>query len=969
MAEIIHHADKKSEQLSSSGLNTKYLQFLLDSIDGAICCTEINSDQSLQITYISNGLYSYMRRTPSEVGEHGENILSLVYSEDYDELVAKTIRASINHTVLDHVYRVSYDDGNIEWRHIHGIRLPDEPDHSYPMIHLITNISNRELEREALQEKDRIVDFAMRNTDINFWYFNMDTKICLQGENCQNAHEMTGEPELHNFPDCLFEMGYVREDSIEPLRKAYNQLWETGENVEFDAWFRKADGSGWWCERDMLTAVTGPDGKVMRGIGIGKNVTAEKELEEKYWSFHDYKRLAERNAIVSFHLNLTKSTLVECMSQQLSTDLFYQNYSVDSLMELILKYIAGSDDLKQCTEIFSRVNLLKRFNKGETLVELEYRSVDLTSQFKWIKTTIEMMKNPITGDVEAFLFSFDIDYEKNMSLLVKRLLDADYEFLGLIDTAKGTLQIFCSDRWEGSAPPQSSSYDATLKNELKQFIQEEYYDESIRTMNLAHIVQELKEKEYYICSFPAKESQLCRAGQKQWKFAYLDSSHTRILLSRTDITDIYTAEYDPLTGLYNRQAFYRYVRAALLQNPDQTFIMIRCDIDRFKAYNDTYGTQAGDRLLAGFGRAARQQTWEEPSIFSRVEADHFCVFMPKAALDTSVWQKMHQDWLAGAAPGYHLTTSMGIYEITKPDIEVSLMCDRALLALSTVKENYLGKIAWYDEQLRDQLIEEQILVDDMKSALEREEFIIYFQPQIRYPDYKLIGMEALVRWQHPTKGLIPPGAFIPLFEKNGFIMKLDYYVWEKSCAFIRKSLDLGGPLSEVPVSVNISRSDLYNPELTQNLIDLIAKYNLPAQLLCLEITESAYMEDTQQLITIVSELRNLGFIVEMDDFGTGYSSLTMLKDAPVDVLKLDMMFLNDLDSDHDQRGGIILASVIQLAANLTLPLIAEGIETRTQADYLKKLGCKYMQGYYFSRPIPEEEIRSRFSDGYWKPEH
>ena len=241
---------------------------------------------------------------------------------------------------------------------------------------------------------------------------------------------------------------------------------------------------------------------------------------------------------------------------------------------------------------------------------------------------------------------------------------------------------------------------------------------------------------------------------------------------------------------------------------------------------------------------------------------------------------------------------------------------------------------------------------------------MYFQPQVNYDDGKLVGVEALARWNHPREGLISPDRFIPLFEKNGFILKLDTYVWEHSCRYLREWMNrAGGEVLPLSVSVNISRYDVYTPGLCETLKDLVEKYRLPASALRLEITETAYMDDPSQMLDVVKELQGAGFVVEMDDFGAGYSSLNTLKDVPVDVLKLDVRFLTK--SENDARGGMILSSVVRMAGWLNLPLIAEGVESKHQADYLKSLGCCYMQGYYFGRAMPAEKFTDWLKDNEW----
>jgi EAL domain-containing protein (putative c-di-GMP-specific phosphodiesterase class I) len=318
-------------------------------------------------------------------------------------------------------------------------------------------------------------------------------------------------------------------------------------------------------------------------------------------------------------------------------------------------------------------------------------------------------------------------------------------------------------------------------------------------------------------------------------------------------------------------------------------------------------------------------------------------------------QQVYQDSinrLTELYPYYKFTLHYDFYQIDDPDLDVGTICDRALMALNSVKNSYSEHFAWYDSSMRNKIVEEQELTSIMQESLDQKRFLIYFQPQYNYATGELSGAEALVRFQHPTKGLIMPGEFIPVFEKNGFIFELDKYVWDQTFAQIREWLDAG--LKPPIISMNISRRDVYHPQLVSIFEDLVKKYQLDPKLIGLEITESSYMSSPEQLLAIISQLQKIGFRLEMDDFGSGYSSLNTLKDLPVNVLKLDLKFI--AQSSYNSRGGKILSSVVHMAHMLNLPVIAEGVETRQQADYLKSVGCYLMQGYYFSKPVPTADF-------------
>ena len=282
----------------------------------------------------------------------------------------------------------------------------------------------------------------------------------------------------------------------------------------------------------------------------------------------------------------------------------------------------------------------------------------------------------------------------------------------------------------------------------------------------------------------------------------------------------------------------------------------------------------------------------------------------------------------------------GIYTIEDRSVNVEQMCDRALLAARSIKGQYGKYFADYDDKLRSKLLRQQAIIDGMESALNEEQFLVYFQPKYRICDNKLAGAEALVRWNHPKWGFQSPAEFIPLFEKNGFITRLDQYVWDKACLHLREWREKGYP--PISVSVNVSRADIYNADITDILMHTIQKYDLPPEQLHLEITESAYTENPAQIIETVGRLRRLGFVIEVDDFGSGYSSLNMLNQMPIDMLKLDMKFIQSETAKPMNQG--VLQFIMELARWMQLSVVAEGVETKGQLERLMEIGCDYVQG-------------------------
>ena len=413
----------------------------------------------------------------------------------------------------------------------------------------------------------------------------------------------------------------------------------------------------------------------------------------------------------------------------------------------------------------------------------------------------------------------------------------------------------------------------------------------------------------------------------------------------------YLATYDELTGIYNKQAFYTKTKEMLLDNPDKNFDLLRINIERFKVLNDLFGESTGDKLLRYIGKFLKEINLPL-CVSGRLYADNFVVCYEAGKGDSRRMINTLQMVADSFAINNRTILSFGLYRIDDKTLPVSVMCDRANMALWKAKGNFKNPYCEYDEKMRQQVLKEQKIINAMEMAIQNKEFTLYLQPKYDIEKGTIIGAEALVRWISRENGFISPGDFIPVFENNGFVYEVDKFIWEESCRYLRKWLDEGREVH--PISVNVSRIDLYDPKLVKHLVDLREKYQLPSQYLELEITESAYTEDPEQIITITRQLREAGFVILMDDFGTGYSSLNMLKDIQIDVLKLDMGFLKS--SDYSAKGGNILTAILKMAESLKMQTIAEGVETKEQVEFLKSIGCKYVQGFYYSKPLPVGEF-------------
>lgn len=414
----------------------------------------------------------------------------------------------------------------------------------------------------------------------------------------------------------------------------------------------------------------------------------------------------------------------------------------------------------------------------------------------------------------------------------------------------------------------------------------------------------------------------------------------------------YSGLMDELTGIFNRQGFYEYTEKMLKQYPDISFCLIYWNVRKFKVVNDLFGRESGDKVLIYLAQTLKEEFGHETASYGRFESDNFICCVPEEVIKKEKWIRLGDISFDAEGSEYHFYSCCGLYKIINRELTIANMVDRARVAMETVKNNYLKPYAWYEESMWGSMVEEQKMNSAFRKAIAEKQFKVYYQPLCRATDGVITGAEALVRWEKPGEGLVSPGKFIPVFEKNGLISVLDRYVWGEVCRLQRKRLDQN--LDVVPVSINVSRVEFYNPNLCEDIRNIVRKYNLPTDLIKIEITESAYADDPTLVQEAVKKLHEYGFVVLMDDFGSGYSSLNTLKDLPIDVLKIDMKFMDSFD--QNQKSAVILEAVIRMAKWMKLRTVAEGVETKKEWDYLRSMECDVVQGYYFYRPMPEKDF-------------
>ncbi len=417
---------------------------------------------------------------------------------------------------------------------------------------------------------------------------------------------------------------------------------------------------------------------------------------------------------------------------------------------------------------------------------------------------------------------------------------------------------------------------------------------------------------------------------------------------------ISAVERDELTNLYTKTFFLKYCEMLKGFHPDVQMDSISFNIDNFRMIDEIYGRDFGDSVLQGYARAIQTYAVTHSGIAGRGEADTFYLFVPHSE---EGYGALADEVGSGSNPSVELSSihlRIGIFREGEENCTIAQSFDRAILAGDTIRNNFQVKYAIYTWEMREKSIFQERLIHDVNQAVEQEQFVVYFQPKydIQGDRYALKGAEALVRWNHPEFGFLTPDKYISLFEENGLIQILDHYVWRKAADQVKRWKDELG--FSVPVSVNVSRVDLFHPELSELFCSIVREKGIGVEDLHIEVTESAYTNEPDQMIEAVRKLRDQGFLIEMDDFGTGYSALNMLCSIPLDVLKLDMSFVRHMTENDTNE--MMVEIIMDMAKVLGVSVTAEGVETDEQLNKLKALGCLLVQGYYFSKPVPAADF-------------
>ena len=602
-------------------------------------------------------------------------------------------------------------------------------------------------------------------------------------------------------------------------------------------------------------------------------------------------------------------------------------------------------------QIFNRQKLIENFKKGETKVTLEHVFYQKKKERCFIQTTIEMVENSYTGDIEAVFYGFDITQEFISRKLPELLYQSEFESVSIIDAPNHTYKLQKFDVVHEVEKDTFFDYEDVRKNQLEHLISKEDADMFFQFTELSTILENLKEKGEYEFTIYHSETD-GNKRLKKYKYLYFEESMGVLLNTVEDVTHL--MEKDVLTGGLNRRGFIR-IATEIIKNSrdDEQFAVVYIN-----------GMEGGDELLQHVYNYMVDSSFH-PLVVGRLEADHFVCLLEQKYLDYNKIVELCKHIYSSHGRTFTVYAKCGVYLVEDKNMKVSGMCDRAKLAKKYITDEYIQPYAVYDDSMHVAYMDKSEVLSDVTSALDNNEFRVYYQPVYEAKTGKLASAEALVRWVHPKRGIVSPGLFIPVLEESGHISRIDYFVESSVKKFLKRRMDDNLPV--VSVSVNLSWMDFYDVNMMNALLQDMKEGKVARGMARYEVTETSYAALNQYDHNMLRSLKQMGAKILLDDFGSGYSSFSTVRDYDFDIIKLDMGFVQQIGESEKAEG--IVHSVIDMAHHMNAKVIAEGVETKVQVDFLVEHECDYIQGYYFAKPMPEDEFLLFLQKGCEKVAH
>ena len=634
---------------------------------------------------------------------------------------------------------------------------------------------------------------------------------------------------------------------------------------------------------------------------------------------------------------------LECQSEE----------SIDTYIQRVSEMIPMPESRERFCQVFSQQNMLKLFTEGTAALSMEtVFSYSEEQQPCVLRINVDMACNSFSGEIEGVLHFTDITAAYLIENVPQKIYQKDYENIIIIDAKRekmiktDVLSSVISDYLKKEEAYEGyrsySSHRAVVESERERFK---------KCVELSTIKEGLrKDKQYFFTIHETDKTGEVRL--KRYSYIYIDERVDIIVGAREDITEF--SEKDVLTGGYNRRGFIRITERLLNKVPDRTkYAVLFFNVKNFKAVNELFGVESGDVALQNIFKTLTHSKLS-PVITARIESDHFVCLIEKKNLDFEELTSVCDNKFIKDGKCMNLIIRCGIFYVEENPMKISGMIDRAKLAKRYITDEYVQPYMIYDHSMQVAYVDKAKLAGELQEGIAKEQFKVYYQPVIDTKTGKIASAEALIRWIHPDKGFISPALFIPALEENGHISELDFYVLKKVWQFINDRCENNKFV--VPISVNLSWMDFYDEIMMEKILKEMDRFreNGREHMARFEITETSYAAIKENRSGILESLRIKNAKILLDDFGSGFSSFGMLQDYDFDILKIDMSFIRKIGENPKTKS--IVHSIIGMAHEIGIKTVAEGVETEEQVSFLRQSGCDYIQGYYYSKPLPEEEF-------------
>ena len=634
---------------------------------------------------------------------------------------------------------------------------------------------------------------------------------------------------------------------------------------------------------------------------------------------------------------------LECQSEE----------SIDTYIQRVSEMIPMPESREHFCQVFSQQNMLKLFTEGTAALSMEAAFFYSEEQQPCVlRINVDMACNSFSREIEGVLNFTDVTVAYLIENVPQKIYQKDYENIIIIDAKRekmiktDVLSSVISDYLKKEEAYEGyrsySSHRAVVESERERFK---------KCVELSTIKEGLrKDKQYFFTIHETDKTGEVRL--KRYSYIYIDERVDIIVGAREDITEF--SEKDVLTGGYNRRGFIRITERLLNEVPDRTkYAVLFFNVKNFKAVNELFGVESGDVVLQNIFRTLTHSKLS-PVITARVESDHFVCLVENKNLDFEELTSVCDNKFVKDGKCMNLIIRCGIFYVEEKPMKISGMIDRAKLAKRYITDEYVQPYMVYDHSMQVSYIDKAKLAGELQEGIAKEQFKVYYQPVIDTKTGKIASAEALIRWIHPDKGFISPALFIPALEENGHISELDFYVLKKVWQFINDRCENNKFV--VPISVNLSWMDFYDEIMMEKILKEMDRFreNGREHMARFEITETSYAAIRENRSGILESLRIKNAKILLDDFGSGFSSFGMLQDYDFDILKIDMSFIRKIGENPKTKS--IVHSIIGMAHEIGIKTVAEGVETEEQVSFLRQSGCDYIQGYYYSKPLPEEEF-------------